>query len=79
MRRKDIHHLQGVNGYHGRLKKFIGKLNSVADRYMDHYLEWFNRFDRSADQSMPALVAALLRDTTLTPVYVRNDHLAEVV
>lgn len=78
-RSRGIYHLQGVNGYHGRLKKFIGRFNGVADRYMDHYLEWFNRYDGTAAQSMPALVDALFRDATLAPVHVRNDHLAEVV
>lgn len=37
-RRRGIYHIQGVNGYHGRLKRFIGRFGGVNDRYLNHYL-----------------------------------------
>lgn len=39
--KKGIYHIQHVNAYHQRLKKWMERFNGVATKYMDNYLFWF--------------------------------------
>lgn len=38
---KGVYHIQNVNSYHSRLKKWIDRFNGVATKYLQHYLAWF--------------------------------------
>jgi hypothetical protein len=38
--RKGIYHIQRVNGYHKRLKKWMDRFQGVATKYLDNYLYW---------------------------------------
>lgn len=38
--RKGIYHIQHVNGYHRRLKKWLDRFQGVATKYLDNYLFW---------------------------------------
>ena len=42
---KGIYHIQNVNSYHQRLKKWIDRFNGVASKYLDNYLAWFKFLD----------------------------------
>ncbi|OZT11059.1 IS1595 family transposase [Priestia aryabhattai] len=37
---KGIYHIQHVNGYHKRLKKWMDRFQGVATKYLDNYLFW---------------------------------------
>ena len=37
-----IYHINTINNYHSRLKKFLDPFNGVATKYLDNYLVWFN-------------------------------------
>jgi hypothetical protein len=39
--KKGVYHIQHVNSYHQRLKKWMERFNGVATKYMDNYLIWF--------------------------------------
>jgi hypothetical protein len=39
-KRKGIYHIQHVNSYHKRLKKWIERFQGVATKYLDNYLFW---------------------------------------
>lgn len=39
--KKGVYHIQHVNAYHQRLKKWMERFNGVATKYMDNYLMWF--------------------------------------
>ncbi|NGQ94871.1 IS1595 family transposase [Brevibacillus sp. SYP-B805] len=39
--RKGVYHIQHVNAYHQRLKKWMERFNGVATKYIDNYLFWF--------------------------------------
>lgn len=39
--KKGVFHIQHVNFYHQRLKKWMERFNGVATKYMDNYLSWF--------------------------------------
>lgn len=38
---KGIYHIQHINAYHSRFRKWISKFQGVATKYINHYLEWF--------------------------------------
>lgn len=49
-----VYHIQHVNSYHSRLKKWIGKFHGVATKYLDHYVNWQRVIERTrflADKS----------------------------
>lgn len=39
-KKKGIYHIQHVNGYHKRLKKWMDRFQGVATKYLDNYLFW---------------------------------------
>jgi hypothetical protein len=39
--KKRIYHIQHVNSYHKRLKKWMERFQGVATKYLDNYLFWF--------------------------------------
>ena len=36
-----VFHIQNVNAYHSRLKKWMRRFHGVASKYLEHYLGWF--------------------------------------
>ncbi|GAA4847565.1 hypothetical protein GCM10023310_27120 [Paenibacillus vulneris] len=42
---KGVYHIQNVNSYHSRLKKWIDRFNGVTTKYLQHYLAWFRYID----------------------------------
>jgi transposase-like protein/IS1 family transposase len=42
-----VYHIQNVNAYHSRLKKWVGRFNGVATKYLFNYLIWFEHLDDS--------------------------------
>jgi transposase-like protein len=43
-----IFHIQNVNAYMSRLKKWLGRFNGVATKYLPNYLAWRRSIDKSA-------------------------------
>jgi hypothetical protein len=39
--KKGIYHIQHVNNFHNRLKKWMERFQGVATKYLDNYLYWF--------------------------------------
>ena len=39
---KGIFHIQHLNAYHSRLKKFLASLKGVSTKYLNNYLTWVN-------------------------------------
>lgn len=54
------YHIQNVNGYHGRFKKWMDRFNGVATKYLDSYLGW-----RRALEKYPKLTSERLLFTAL--------------
>ncbi|SMF85558.1 ISXO2-like transposase domain-containing protein [Paenibacillus uliginis N3/975] len=42
---KGVYHIQKVNSYHSRLKRWMDRFNGVATKYLEHYLAWFRYLD----------------------------------
>ncbi len=45
---KGIFHIQNVNSYHSRLKRWIANFNGVSSKYLNNYLAWFKFLDNKA-------------------------------
>lgn len=49
-----ILHLQNINAYHSRLRRFLKRFRGVGTRYLDNYLSWFNHYDTAQAADMHA-------------------------
>lgn len=54
--KKGIYHIQNINGYHSRLKKFIDMFKGVATKHLNNYLAWNNliqeKFSLTSEQAL---------------------------
>lgn len=48
--RDKIYHIQNVNSYHSRLKRWMGRFNGVSTKYLSYYLSWFRILDKTKEQ-----------------------------
>lgn len=61
---KGIYHIQNVNNYHMRLKRWVDRFNGVASKYLDNYLTWFKFIDSKAfERTMDILTESCLHNT----------------
>lgn len=49
--KKGIYHIQNINGYHSRLKKFIDVFKGVATKHLNNYLAWNNLIQEKSSQT----------------------------
>lgn len=49
--KKGIYHLNNINNYHYRLKKWISRFNGVSTKYLQLYLVWFQFLDNRKMES----------------------------
>jgi transposase-like protein len=49
--KKGIYHLNNINNYHSRLKKWISRFNGVSTKYLQLYLVWFQFLDNRKMES----------------------------
>jgi len=52
-RRRGPWHIQNVNAYHSRWKRWMVRFHGVATSYLDNYLGWFRALDRNAKSRAP--------------------------
>lgn len=45
--RRGVFHLQNINAYHGRLKRFLTRFAGVSTRYLFLYLRWFRVIEQA--------------------------------
>jgi transposase-like protein len=53
---KGIYHIQNVNNYHMRLKKWMDRFNGVASKYLNNYLAWFKFIDSKAFENTTGIL-----------------------
>lgn len=39
--KEGIYHIQHVNSLHSNLKKWMGRFNGIASKYISNYMQWF--------------------------------------
>lgn len=57
---RKIYHIQNVNAFHSRLKKWMDRFKGVASKHLDNYLTWFRFIDAHSRESMSAKRLELL-------------------
>lgn len=57
---KGIYHIQNVNAYHSRLRKWIDRFCGVSTKHMNNYLTWFHFVDANGTQALRPKVMELL-------------------
>ena len=57
---RHIYHIQNVNAFHSRLKKWMDRFKGVATKYLDNYLTWFRFVDAHSREAMTAKKLELL-------------------
>ncbi|MDR2488149.1 MAG: IS1595 family transposase [Desulfovibrio sp.] len=49
--KKGIYHINHINSYHTRLKKFIDNFNGVSTKHLNNYLIWNNVINENSSQN----------------------------
>lgn len=70
-----VYHIQNVNSYHSRLKRWINRFNGVATKYLQHYLAWFRYLDSKEYENTTANKKNMLVTSCLLPVNEPNFKL----
>lgn len=65
---KGLYHIQNVNSYHSRLKKWIKRFNGVATKYLDHYLSWFQFLDGIKHRNNSRTVSKMMIESSLCSI-----------
>lgn len=58
--KKGIYHIQHVNNFHSRLKKWLERFQGVATKYLDNYLYWFRWLEISKNLAFENRVVQML-------------------
>lgn len=58
--KKGIYHIQHVNNFHNRLKKWMERFQGVATKFLDNYLYWFRWLDIGKHLSLEKQVEHML-------------------
>lgn len=72
---KGVFHIQNVNSYHSRLKKWMDRFNGVATKYLQHYLAWFRYLDSKEYENTASNKKHMLVNSCLFTVTVTNAEL----
>jgi transposase-like protein/IS1 family transposase len=75
---KGVYHIQNVNSYHSRLKRWIDRFNDVATKYLQHYLAWFRyldskEYENTASNKKNMLITSCLFTETETNTNLRRS------
>lgn len=78
---KGVYHIQNVNNYHSRLKRWIDCFNEVATKYLQHYLAWFRyldskEYENTMSNKKSMLVTSCLFTVNFTNVGLRQCDVA---
>lgn len=73
--KKGIYHIQHVNNFHKRLKKWMERFQGVATKYLDNYLYWFRWLDISKNLAFEKRVEQMLISACQNSNYVTINML----
>lgn len=75
---KGVYHIQNVNSYHSRLKRWIDRFNGVATKYLQHYLAWFRYLDSKEYENTTSNKKNMLVTSCLFTVKETNTNLRRI-
>lgn len=67
-----IYHLQNVNAYHSRFKRWHNRFNGTATKYLNNYLTWFDLNDHLTAPKAHAASAFFIESAV--PVVKTDTH-----
>ena len=70
-----LYHLNNVNAYHSRLKRWINPFNGVSTKYLPNYLVWFQGQDAMSTMARSAVANRLLDHSHLPTVFTTAKRL----
>ena len=70
-----LYHLNKVNAYHSRLKRWINPFNGVSTKYLPNYLVWFQRQDPMGMLPRAVVANRLLGHSHLPTVFTTTKRL----
>lgn len=74
-RRRGLYHLNHVNSYHSRLKRWMRRFNGVATKYLRNYLAWFDIFAQISDRAPQAQKKQFMLNFVKEPVHSTTKNL----
>ncbi len=72
---KGIYHIQNVNNFHSRLKRWLQRFNGVASKYLEHYLAWFRFLEIEGFEGSVKNLKDMMISSCLYPVNETNETL----
>ena len=70
-----LYHLNNVNAYHSRLKRWIRPFNGVSTKHLPNYLVWFQRQDAMSAMAHSVVANRLLDHSHLPTVFTTTKNL----
>jgi len=49
--KKGVYHINNINSFHTRLKKFIDRFNGVSTKHLNNYLIWHSLINENSSQN----------------------------
>ena len=68
--KKGIYHIQNINGYHSRLKRFMKPFNGVSTKHLNNYLTWNNLIQENVSKTQ----SNLLRESILVKCFKNHGY-----
>ncbi len=72
---KGLYHIQNVNDYHSRLKRWMQRFNGVATKYLQNYLVWFAFLDSVHFKTDGMFIKQFLVESCVHPMTETNRTL----
>jgi hypothetical protein len=63
----DVYHIQNVNGFHRRFKKWLERFNGVSSKFLDNYLTWFCFLDAHSRETTVSTRDGILATACMAP------------
>jgi IS1 family transposase len=76
---KGLYHIQNVNNYHSRLKRWMARFNGVASKYLNFYLAWFRYLDMNSYEKTTSNLKEMIVRACLYPTKQTNRSLRTMV
>lgn len=68
--KKGIYHIQNINGYHSRLKRFMKPFNGVSTKHLNNYLTWNNLIQENVSKTS----SNLLQESVLVKCFKNHGY-----
>ncbi len=66
----EVFHIQNVNSYHGRLKRWVSRFHGVATKNLHKYIGWMRWFEQT--ESSQQTIERFLKDMFIKASFQQN-------